>query len=133
MKKVVIASRNPVKIACIRRAFEKVFPGEKFDFSGVKAPSGSFDLPQLFSPSGKMPEAEGCLSIFLFQLPASPAQPASNCYSSYPVIHLSQIFPHSYIHTFTHHKSSRPLSGKPVCLYRSVQIPGPQNPENPFR
>lgn len=39
MKKVYIGSTNPVKIACTRLAFEKAFPGEKFDFKGVEVAS----------------------------------------------------------------------------------------------
>ncbi len=45
MKKVVIASLNPVKIACIRQAFEKAFPGKAFTFQGVSAPSGVPEQP----------------------------------------------------------------------------------------
>jgi inosine/xanthosine triphosphatase len=45
LKKVVIASLNPVKIACIRQAFVRVFPGETFEFQGVPAPSGVPEQP----------------------------------------------------------------------------------------
>lgn len=45
LKKIVIASLNPVKIACIRQAFKKVFPEVKFEFQSVQAPSGVPDQP----------------------------------------------------------------------------------------
>jgi inosine/xanthosine triphosphatase len=37
--KVVVASQNPVKVESIKRAFEKAFPSEKFEFTGVSVPS----------------------------------------------------------------------------------------------
>ena len=39
MKKVFIGSKNPVKIASTRQAFEKVFPEERFEFIGFNAES----------------------------------------------------------------------------------------------
>ncbi|MFA6096207.1 MAG: inosine/xanthosine triphosphatase [Candidatus Paceibacterota bacterium] len=45
MKKVVIASKNPVKIEAVRQGFEKMFIGEKFEFVGVSVPSGVKDQP----------------------------------------------------------------------------------------
>lgn len=45
MKKVVIASRNPVKIRCTEQAFIKVFPNEVFEFTGISVPSNVSDQP----------------------------------------------------------------------------------------
>lgn len=45
MKKVVIASENPVKIQCVRQAFEKAFPDQRHDFQGVAVASGVADQP----------------------------------------------------------------------------------------
>jgi inosine/xanthosine triphosphatase len=45
MKQVVIASKNPVKIQCVRQAFEKVFPDEAFQFEGVSVASGVSEQP----------------------------------------------------------------------------------------
>ncbi len=45
MKKVVIASTNPVKIETTSRGFSKMFPDLKFEFIGVSAPSGVSDQP----------------------------------------------------------------------------------------
>lgn len=45
MKKVVIASNNPVKINTTKMGFEKMFPNETFEFEGISAPSGVSDQP----------------------------------------------------------------------------------------
>jgi inosine/xanthosine triphosphatase len=45
MKKVIIASENPVKIQCVRQAFDKAFPGQHHDFQGVAVSSGVADQP----------------------------------------------------------------------------------------
>jgi inosine/xanthosine triphosphatase len=45
MKKVYIASRNPVKINCTRGGFERCFPYVIFDFIGVNVSSGVSDQP----------------------------------------------------------------------------------------
>lgn len=39
MKKVVVASQNPVKINATRKAFESAFPGEDFEIEGMNIPS----------------------------------------------------------------------------------------------
>lgn len=39
MKKVVVASKNPVKIHAVTAAFRKMFPEEVFDIVGVAVPS----------------------------------------------------------------------------------------------
>jgi len=39
MKKVIIASKNPVKINATQKAFERVFPAENFEFIGMQVPS----------------------------------------------------------------------------------------------
>ncbi len=45
MKKVIIASENPVKIEVAKQAFNVCFPDEKFEFIGVKSQSGVPDQP----------------------------------------------------------------------------------------
>lgn len=43
--KIVIASKNPVKIKAVRGAFRKVFPNKKFEFVGFEVPSGVASQP----------------------------------------------------------------------------------------
>lgn len=45
MQKLVIASKNPVKIAAVRAGFEKMFPAETFLLDGVSVESGVSDQP----------------------------------------------------------------------------------------
>jgi inosine/xanthosine triphosphatase len=45
MKKVVVGSENPTKIAAAKIAFESAFSDEQFSFQGVKAVSGVSDQP----------------------------------------------------------------------------------------
>jgi len=45
MKKVVIASKNPVKIQAVKNGFEKMFPKEIFEFIGVSVLSNVSDQP----------------------------------------------------------------------------------------
>ena len=45
MKKVIIASKNPVKIQAVKNGFEKMFPNQEFDFAGVSVPSNVADQP----------------------------------------------------------------------------------------
>lgn len=45
MKKVVIASKNPVKIQAVKNGFEKMFPKQEFEFVGVSVPSDVADQP----------------------------------------------------------------------------------------
>ena len=45
MKKVIVASTNPVKIRVAEQAFAAVFPDEEFEFLGVKSDSGVPDQP----------------------------------------------------------------------------------------
>jgi inosine/xanthosine triphosphatase len=45
MKKVIVASKNPVKIEVARKAFAAVFPAEQFDFIGVQSESGVPEQP----------------------------------------------------------------------------------------
>lgn len=44
-KKVIISSKNPVKIASVYRAFKKMFPGVDFIFEGVSVDSGVSNQP----------------------------------------------------------------------------------------
>lgn len=45
MTKVIIASKNPVKMKATELAFSKVFPGKNHTFEGVNAPSEVSDQP----------------------------------------------------------------------------------------
>ena len=45
MQKVVIASKNPVKINCVQNSFKKAFPGLMFEFLGISAKSEVRDQP----------------------------------------------------------------------------------------
>lgn len=45
MQKVIIASKNPVKINATKEAFSKMFPDERFDFIGIAASSKVSDQP----------------------------------------------------------------------------------------
>ncbi|MFA6995413.1 MAG: inosine/xanthosine triphosphatase [Patescibacteria group bacterium] len=45
MKKVVIASKNPVKIQAVRQGFTQMFPEEKFNFIETSVPSNVSDQP----------------------------------------------------------------------------------------
>jgi len=45
MKKVIIASDNPVKIKSVSEGFSKMFPQEEFDFESVPVSSGVPDQP----------------------------------------------------------------------------------------
>lgn len=46
MKKVIIGSKNPVKVEVARQAFEQVFPNEEFEFIGYSAISNVSDQPK---------------------------------------------------------------------------------------
>lgn len=45
MKKVYIASKNPVKIACVEKGFSLVWKDEEFSYEGVSVESGVGDQP----------------------------------------------------------------------------------------
>jgi len=45
MKKIIVASTNPVKIEAAQIGFTKMFPNERFDVQGVSAPSEVSDQP----------------------------------------------------------------------------------------
>jgi inosine/xanthosine triphosphatase len=45
MKKIVVASKNPVKIAAALGGFKRMFPDEEFEAEGVGAESGVNDQP----------------------------------------------------------------------------------------
>ncbi len=45
MKKIVIASKNPVKIRAVQNGFGRMFPGLDFSISSVDVPSGVVDQP----------------------------------------------------------------------------------------
>ncbi|OGG76263.1 inositol monophosphatase [Candidatus Kaiserbacteria bacterium RIFCSPLOWO2_01_FULL_55_19] len=46
MKKIIVASKNPVKIAAALSGFQKMFPHETFEVEGVSAPSGVGEQPR---------------------------------------------------------------------------------------
>ena len=46
MKKIIIASKNPVKINATLIGFQKMFPNEQFEIEGVSVPSGVKDQPK---------------------------------------------------------------------------------------
>ncbi len=45
MKKIIVASTNPVKIKSTEVAFSKMFPDENFSIEGITAPSNVSDQP----------------------------------------------------------------------------------------
>lgn len=45
MQKVIVASKNPVKINCTKEGFEKIFTDSTFVFEGVSVPSDVSDQP----------------------------------------------------------------------------------------
>ncbi len=45
MKKIVVASQNPMKIQAARKGFERMFPKETFEAKGISAESGVSDQP----------------------------------------------------------------------------------------
>ncbi len=45
MKKVIISSKNPVKIQAVKNGFEKMFPNQQFEFVGVSVPSNVSNQP----------------------------------------------------------------------------------------
>lgn len=60
MKKIIIASTNPVKINAVAAAFGKMFPGEAFETEGISAASGVSNQPKSDSETfeGAMNRAE---------------------------------------------------------------------------
>ena len=46
MKKIIIASKNPVKINATLIGFQKMFPNEQFEIEGVSVSSGVNDQPK---------------------------------------------------------------------------------------
>lgn len=45
MKKIIVASANPVKIQTTKLGFSKMLPQEEFEISGISVPSGVADQP----------------------------------------------------------------------------------------
>ncbi len=45
MKKVIIASKNPVKIDCVKETMDVVFDKEKLEYKGISVPSDVADQP----------------------------------------------------------------------------------------
>lgn len=46
MKKLIVASKNPVKINAVLGAFQKMFPSDNFDAEGISVESGVGEQPQ---------------------------------------------------------------------------------------
>ncbi|MEK6946890.1 MAG: inosine/xanthosine triphosphatase [Nanoarchaeota archaeon] len=46
MKKIIIASKNPVKINATLNGFQKMFPNDQFEIESVSVPSGVSDQPK---------------------------------------------------------------------------------------
>lgn len=46
MKRIIIASKNPVKINATLSAFKKMFPDEKFEIEGISVVSGVSEQPK---------------------------------------------------------------------------------------
>ena len=67
MPTIGIASRNPVKSAAIRSAFEKLFPNDTFETQTIDVPSGVSDQPM--SDSETRQGAENRLEAVRCQLP----------------------------------------------------------------
>ena len=42
MKKIIVASNNPVKIRATLEGFQTMFPSEVFEIMGISVPSGVF-------------------------------------------------------------------------------------------
>jgi inosine/xanthosine triphosphatase len=45
MKKVIIASKNPVKINAVKQGFKKMFPNTEFEFIDISVSSEVSDQP----------------------------------------------------------------------------------------
>lgn len=45
MKTVIVSSKNPVKIAAVKEAFESMLPDETYDFEGISVSSDVSDQP----------------------------------------------------------------------------------------
>jgi inosine/xanthosine triphosphatase len=45
MKKIIVASRNPVKVEAVRNGFQRLFPLEVFEYQSVSVDSGVADQP----------------------------------------------------------------------------------------
>jgi inosine/xanthosine triphosphatase len=45
MQKIIVASKNPVKIKAVARGFRKMFPGEEFAIEGISVASGVREQP----------------------------------------------------------------------------------------
>lgn len=53
MRKIIVASQNPVKIEAVRRGFEKMFPQEAFSLESVEVSSGVSRQPLTESETQK--------------------------------------------------------------------------------
>ncbi len=64
MKKVIVGSRNPVKIEAVKLAFEKMFPNETFNVSGISISSGVSEQPMTNEETynGALNRAKNCMA-----------------------------------------------------------------------
>jgi inosine/xanthosine triphosphatase len=44
--KIIVASKNPVKVDAVSRGFGRMFAGERFEVEGISVPSGVSDQPK---------------------------------------------------------------------------------------
>ena len=51
MKRVIVGSKNPVKIECVRQAFTAVWPDEEWVVEGIEVDSGVSDQPMTVEES----------------------------------------------------------------------------------
>lgn len=60
--KVYVGSQNPVKVKCTELAFQRAFPNNKIEVTGIAAPSGVSDQPMTDSETltGARNRAENC-------------------------------------------------------------------------
>ncbi len=64
MKKVIVGSKNPVKIEAVKLAFEKMFPNENFEVSGISIPSNVSNQPMTSEETytGALNRAKNCMA-----------------------------------------------------------------------
>ena len=65
MKKIIVASKNPVKINAALAAFKRMFPAESFAVEGVSVPSGVSDQPMSDAETfrGAWNRASGAMTV----------------------------------------------------------------------
>ena len=66
MKKIIVASQNPVKIETTKNGFTRMFPEEKFKVNGVSVASGVSDQPKTIQETlrGAINRVENALKLW---------------------------------------------------------------------